>query len=91
MGSLKRIKNFLDQCKSVDVAFAKRVSQIDFSNDPVIRLSLNDMPVVVEMEDTETKVSLARLKRLVESLEGDAGKAPTHINLCYEDLAYLSR
>jgi cell division septal protein FtsQ len=91
MGALKRIKSLLDQCKSVDVAFAKRLSQIDFSNDPVIRLSLNDMPVVVEMDATETKVSLGRLKGLVESLEGDAGKAPTHINLCYEDLAYLSR
>jgi cell division septal protein FtsQ len=87
--ALNRIKRLLDQCKSVDAAFAKRVSQIDFSNDPVIRLSLNDMPVVVEMEDTDTKVSLARLKQLVESLEGNVKGAPAHIDLRYEDLAFL--
>jgi cell division protein FtsQ len=88
--SFERVKRFLDQCKSVDIAFAKRLSQIDFSGDPVIKVSLDDLrPVVIEMNDADTKTSVARLKRLVESVQGGAKGTPKHINLCYQDLAYL--
>jgi cell division septal protein FtsQ len=87
--SFERVKRFLDQCKAVDAAFAKRLSQIDFSGDPVIRMSLDDVPVVIELNDADTKTSVARLKQLVESVQGSVKGTPKHINLCYENLAYL--
>jgi POTRA domain, FtsQ-type/Cell division protein FtsQ len=86
---IDRVKRFLDQCASADNAFAKRVSLIDFSASPVIRVSLDDMPVVVEMQEDDIRTSVARLKQLVESMPGEAKGAPKNINLCYENLAYL--
>jgi hypothetical protein len=87
--SFERVKRFLDQCKAVDFAFAKRVSQIDFSGDPVVRISLDDMPVIIEMNDADTRTSVARLRHLLESVRDETRGAPRHINLCYENLAYL--
>jgi hypothetical protein len=89
MGTFKRVKRILDQCASADGAFAKRVSLVDFSGSPVIRLSLDDMPVVIEMQEGDVETSVARLKQLVESVQGEAKGAPKNINLCYENLAYL--
>jgi hypothetical protein len=87
--SFERVKRFLDQCASSDGAFAKRVSLVDFSGDSVIRLSLDDMPIVIEMQERDVKTSIARLKLLVESVQGEVKGAPKNINLCYENLAYL--
>lgn len=88
--SFARVKRFLDQCKSADATFARRLSQVDFSGDPVIKVSLDDLrPIVIEMNDADTKTSVARLKQLVESVQGGAQGTPKHINLCYENLAYL--
>jgi cell division protein FtsQ len=88
-GSFGRVRRFIDQCASVDNAFAKRVSLIDFSASPLIRVSLDDMPVVIEMQENDVKTSVARLKQLVESVQGEAKGSPKNINLCYENLAYL--
>jgi cell division septal protein FtsQ len=88
-GSFERAKRFLNECKAIDAAFAKRVSQIDFGSDAVIRLSLEDMPVVIEMNDADTKKSMARLKKIVESVEDKTGGGLKRINLCYENLAYV--
>ena len=86
----ERVKRFLALCTSVDVAFAKRLSQVDFSGDPVIKVSLDDLrPLVIEMNDADTKTSVARLKQLIESVQGGAKGVPKYINLCYENLAYL--
>jgi len=88
--SIERIRRFLDQCKAVDIAFAKRVSQVDFSGYPVVRLSLEDIrPVVIELTDEDTRTSVARLSQLLESSRDEPRGAPRHINLCYENLAYV--
>jgi cell division protein FtsQ len=88
-GSFDRVKRFLNECKAVDAAFAKRVSQIDFGSDAVIRLSLEDVPVVIEMNDADTKKSMTRLKQIVDSAQDKTGGGLKHINLCYENLAYV--
>jgi cell division protein FtsQ len=87
--SFDRVKRFLDQCASSDGAFAKRVSLADFSAEGIIRLSLDNMPVVIEMQERDVKTSIARLKKLVESVQGESKGGLKNINLCFENLAYL--
>lgn len=84
-----RVKHFLDDCTQADPAFAKKISQIDFGSDPLIRMSLEDIPYVVDISDADTKTSIYRLKQLVQSVQKDARGTPKQINLCYEDLGYV--
>jgi cell division protein FtsQ len=84
-----RVKQFLDQCTSADASIARRISLVDFSGSPNLKLSLDDMPVVIEMQENDVKTSVARLRQLVESVQGETRGAPKNINLCYENLAYL--
>jgi len=84
-----RVKRFLDECRQADPVFAKKISQIDFSSDRLVRMSLEDIPYVVDISDADTKTSMYRLKQLVQSVQKDPRGIPKQINLCYEDLGYV--
>lgn len=87
--ALARVKRFIDECGQANQAFAKRISQIDFSKAPRIRLKLEDFPAAVEMNESQARLAAGRLRQIVESAQEETKGLPKRINLCYENLAYV--
>ncbi len=86
-GAVERVQRFLDDCN--DEPLAKRISQIDFSKETMVRIRLEDFPAVVELSESQMRAEMRRLGQLVESARQDPKGAPKRINLCYENLAYV--
>ncbi len=87
VGSVERVRRFLDDCG--DEPVARRISQIDFSKATMVRIRIEDFPAVVELSESQTRTGIRRLGQLVESARQEPAGTPKRINLCYENLAYV--
>jgi cell division septal protein FtsQ len=87
----RRVVRFLDDCKKENEGFARRITQIDFSRESVVRLRLENYSALVEMTDTQTRTSVNRLMQLMDSAPTEAEKGPKRINLRYDNLAYVQK
>jgi hypothetical protein len=84
-----RIKAFFEAAKNEDASFAKRISQVDFMANQMVRLHMEDMPTTIELTDANAPVILHRLRQLVETVQNRPDALPHSINLCYANMAYI--
>lgn len=84
-----RVKNVVLLCRADEHHLLQRISQIDFSRDPLIRMKIDEAAVVVEINEDDFGKKLSRLARILESVQNGQNGRPTRINLCYENLAYV--
>lgn len=89
--ALARVKRFLSDCAAGDEAMAHRISQIDFSRECSVRLTMEDLGTTVEMNDADAGTQMRRLARLVEYGLADRAAKPARIDMRYENLAYVER
>ncbi|HUI93649.1 MAG TPA: FtsQ-type POTRA domain-containing protein [Chitinivibrionales bacterium] len=87
--ALCRVKQFLADCEASNASAAKRISQADFSLPRTVRITLEDAPAVIEINEAQTAELLRRLQQIVQGEQNAARGLPKRINLCYENLAYL--
>ncbi|HMD69191.1 MAG TPA: FtsQ-type POTRA domain-containing protein [Chitinivibrionales bacterium] len=87
--SVLRLKRFLDDCNNEAPLLAKRISQIDFSQPGAVRLRMEDVDAMVEMNDAQARVGMRRLARLADVAGAGPSAQQKRINLCYENLAFV--
>lgn len=87
---MDRIKNFLTTEKSFGGSIANRISQIDLSKSDRILVALQSHPTLVEMSDSQLEETFQKLINIECLLQNDQN-APTRINLCYSNLAFVTQ
>jgi cell division septal protein FtsQ len=86
--NMRRVKSFLAEIEKNGVLSTRRLSQIDFSGAAGVKLALENSRTLVELDDKQGLVGLARLKGLIDVFENSSEGMPKRINLCYDNLAY---
>jgi cell division protein FtsQ len=86
--SLKRIMSLLSGASGVDASLMKRVSQIDFSNEYMARIKLENSPLLIEIDDRNCAVQWKRFQELWEVFKNNPEGMPQSINLSYKNLAF---
>jgi cell division septal protein FtsQ len=87
--SLVRLKKFLEEAKNADNDFVKKISQINFGADGIIKLRCEDVPTVIELSEEQVVVAMQRAKQLMQETGNGAGRAAARINLYYANLAFV--
>jgi cell division septal protein FtsQ len=84
-----RVKGFLSDAVSVNEYFLRSITQVNFSDCSKIRLSFQAYSTVVELDEANIKTNLRYLERLESVLLKDT-LIPEKINLCYQNLAFVT-
>lgn len=83
---MKMLLKVLDQVKKAD--FYTEISQIDLSNKNKIKVKLQSHPTIIEMDTINIADRFVCLQALGDVLSAD--NAPERINLCYQNLAFVT-
>lgn len=83
------IKTFFHKASAIRNDFLQSITQIDFSDKKKIRLSFQAHSTLVELDPSNLDVGLQRLVRL-EGLLQNNPVMPEKINLCYQNLAFVT-
>jgi cell division septal protein FtsQ len=84
-----RVRNFMNNITDLDEDFCQNITQIDFSEKEKIRLSFQAFSTIVEMDQNNITNGLSNLIRLEELLHKSA-VVPEKINLCYQNIAFVT-
>lgn len=86
----ERLNEFLREAGKVDGGLFSRFSQLDLSHDYMVRLVLKGVPSVI---DIGTEDIVERLNQLleIEKILSTEKFLPARINLCYQNLAYVTQ
>lgn len=83
------VKTFFHRASAVRNDFLQGITQIDFSDKKKIRLSFQAYSTLVELDQSNLDIGLRRLVRL-EGLLQNNPVMPEKINLCYQNLAFVT-
>ncbi|MDO5575451.1 MAG: FtsQ-type POTRA domain-containing protein [Fibrobacter sp.] len=83
---MKTLLKVLDQMKKSD--FYTEISQIDLANKNKIKVKLQSHPTIIEMDTINIADRFVCLQALGDVLSAD--NAPERINLCYQNLAFVT-
>lgn len=86
---LLRMNSFFEEVHKVDKGIPPGIAQIDFSEDDIVRIRLESVPVQVALNNGNIAASLNNLGEILRTVEETAGKTPRHINLCYNNIAFV--
>ena len=89
IGDCSRMNRFFRGAMALDSAFARRITQVNFSPDRTLRIMLAGSPATILLDETSTAERLQRLIRLWETVDGDS-LHPARINLSYRNLAFVT-
>lgn len=84
-----RVRDFVKNISDLDENFLQKITQIDFSEKEKIRLSFQAYSTIVEMDQGNINNGLSNLIRLEELLHKNA-VMPEKINLCYQNIAFVT-
>ncbi len=87
---LKRLKKFFRQVTDVEDNMISRISQVDLSDKEKVRITFQSSPTLFELDTRSLAVRLSHLKRLQEVIV-DMAQLPARINLCYQNLAFVTQ
>lgn len=87
--SLTRYTDFMTMAQAADAKLLKRVTQIDFSADDVVRLSLEGTGATVLLSRQDARRRFGQLGRLMGETPGVVHSGVRVVNLCYSNLAYI--
>ncbi|HLV32439.1 MAG TPA: FtsQ-type POTRA domain-containing protein [Chitinispirillaceae bacterium] len=85
---LKRLLVVLNEVERSEKELLSGISQIDLTNKNLIRVKLQSLPTVIEMDTANISDRFAYLEALENMLCRD--NAPERINLCYQNLAFVT-
>jgi hypothetical protein len=85
---MERVNSFFDQAGAVSETLLKHVSQIDFSNESMVRVTMENSPMLIEIDDRKGKVQWTRFQDLMDVLDNTPEGMPQRINLCYSNLGF---
>jgi hypothetical protein len=86
--AMERVNSFFDQAGAVSETLLKHVSQIDFSNESMVRVTMENSPMLIEIDDRKGKVQWTRFQDLMDVLDNTPEGMPQRINLCYSNLGF---
>jgi cell division septal protein FtsQ len=87
-GDLKRLLMVLDEVERSEKELLSGISQIDLTNKNLIRVKLQSLQTVIEMDTVNIADRFIYLEALENMLCRD--NAPERINLCYQNLAFVT-
>jgi cell division septal protein FtsQ len=87
--SLARYSDFMTMAQAADAKLLKRVTQIDFSADEVVRLTLEGSAATVLLSRPDVHRRFGQLGRLLGETPGVVHSGVRVVNLCYSNLAYI--
>jgi len=87
----RRLRAFREAMGQSDPDWAQHLSQVEFSGNGTIRLTLDGHEAVVEMDGGDVTTRLNQLRRLLEVLAEEEGGAVRGISLCRNNVAYVRR
>lgn len=85
---LKRLLMVLDEVERSEKELLSGISQIDLTDKNMIRVKLQSLPTVIEMDTANIADRFDYLEALENMLCRD--NAPERINLCYQNLAFVT-
>jgi hypothetical protein len=86
--AMNRVLSFFDQANGVDAALLKHLSQIDFSNESMVKFKMGNSPMLVEIDDRKGKIQWTRFRELMDVLENAPEGMPQRVNLCFSNLGF---
>lgn len=86
---LMRMNTFLDDINSSDKNYTLGISQIDFSDREIICVKLESSPVQVILGSHSIVKGLDDLRKILETVKENSERMPRHINLCYNNIAFV--
>lgn len=86
---LMRMNGFFEEVNRIDKGIPLGIAQIDFSKKDIVRIRLESIPVNVALNSGTIAVGLNNLCEILRTMEGRAEKTPGHINLCYNNIAFV--
>ncbi len=86
---LARMKMFLRETQQAGDENSIGISQVDFSRGGIITIKLDSQALYAELKSDAVKEGMNYLLRILESREDNAEKIPHHINLCYNNVAFV--
>lgn len=86
---LARIKMFLRETQQAGDEKSIGISQVDFSREDIIAIKLESQALYAELKSGAVKEGMNHLRRILQSREDNAEKIPHHINLCYNNVAFV--
>lgn len=85
---LKRLLMVLDEVERSEKELLSGISQIDLTDKNIIKVKLQSLPTVIEMDTANIADRFDYLEALENMLCRD--NAPERINLCYQNLAFVT-
>ena len=86
---ISRINVFLKEIKQIEKTIPLGISQIDFSKKSAVCIRLESSPIVVRLNGNNVAQSLKNLNGILRTVDGNADEMPLHINLCYNNIAFV--
>lgn len=90
-GDLRRFTTFWERARMIDERQFSHVSQLDFSEEELVRLAFDNRPETVEMSTAEVEKRMTQLWQLVAALGDEKVLEPATIDMCYNNIAFLRR
>lgn len=88
-GDMVRVKTFFSKIEAMDENYLQRITQIDFTGKEKIRLSFQAYSTIVELDQANLDIGLRNMIQLEALLQNEM-VMPAKINLCYQNLAFVT-
>lgn len=89
--SLEQLQRFRRDMASSDEAWYMHVSQVAFTEQDRIRLTLDGYPAAIEIDDRDVTRRMNQLRRLLEVLAEEDGGSVNSISFSRNNIAYVRR
>lgn len=86
---LARMHLFFAEVHKVSNMNPPGITQIDFSEKYLVRVRLEAIPAVVELNSGSIGEGMKNVCEILRTMEENTEKTPRHINLCYNNIAFV--
>ncbi len=86
---IEKLNILLKKLKTRDERIVQDLSQINFREEKSILLKFESKPTLIKISNSKIKANIDKLDRIFERLASNNEKMPKHIDLCYNNMAFV--
>ena len=86
---MDKINTFFTKVNKIDKSFALDLSQIDFNNEDEIKVTFESKPTIVRLSRRNIRKNILNLNKIFTAMGNKQGSMPKHINLCFNNIAFV--
>lgn len=86
---IKEINSFFKKINKIDKSFAADLSQVDFANDDEVMVAFESKSTIAKLSRRDIHKSVINLQKIFTTIENKNGGMPKHVNLCFNNIAFV--